>query len=146
MKGLAGRTASHDGRSKLAMKLLILGGTRFLGRAIVEAAMAKGNEITLFHRGQTNPDLFPEAEHILGDRDGDLNGLAGGRWDAVIDTCGYVPRIVEQSVRFLAPHVVRPALPSIYCARTSWSAACSACLGDGTGKPQNLATRRPPRS
>lgn len=87
------------------MKLLILGGTRFLGRAIVEAAMAKGNEITLFHRGQTNPDLFPEAEHILGDRDGDLDGLAGGRWDAVIDTCGYVPRIVEQSVRFLAPHV-----------------------------------------
>ncbi len=87
------------------MKLLILGGTRFLGRAIVEAALESGAQVTLFHRGQTNPDLFPNAEHILGDRDGGLDGLAGRKWNAVIDTCGYVPRIVEQSVRLLAPNV-----------------------------------------
>lgn len=87
------------------MILLILGGTRFLGRAIAEAALERGHKITLFHRGQSNPNLFPEAEHIIGDRDGDLNGLAGRQWDAVIDTSGYVPRIVEQSARLLAPNV-----------------------------------------
>ncbi len=87
------------------MKLLILGGTRFLGRAIVEAALEAGHNLTLFHRGQTNPDLFPDVEHIVGDRDGGLDGLAGRQWDAVIDTCGYVPRLVEQSARLLAPNV-----------------------------------------
>lgn len=87
------------------MNLLILGGTRFLGRAIAEAALERGDRITLFHRGQSNPDLFPDAEHIIGDRDGGLDGLAGRQWDAVIDTSGYVPRIVEQSARLLAPTV-----------------------------------------
>lgn len=84
------------------MKLLILGGTRFLGRALVEAALERGHEITLFNRGQSNPDLFPNVEKLRGDRDGNLTALEGRRWDAVIDTCGYVPRIVRQSAELLA--------------------------------------------
>ena len=76
------------------MKILIIGGTRFLGRHLVDAALARGHEVTLFNRGHTNPDLYPEIETIIGDRDGGLDALAGRKWDAVIDTCGYYPRIV----------------------------------------------------
>ncbi|HEX6385218.1 MAG TPA: SDR family oxidoreductase [Anaerolineae bacterium] len=84
------------------MKLLILGGTRFLGRALVEAAQSAGHEVTLFNRGQSNPDLFPGLEQLRGDRDGGLDALQGRRWDAVIDTCGYVPRVVRASAELLA--------------------------------------------
>jgi len=87
------------------MKILVLGGTRFLGRTLVEIALAKGYEITLFNRGKTNPDLFPEVEHLKGDREGDLNPLRGRKWDAVVDTCGYVPRIVKKSAEGLAGSV-----------------------------------------
>ena len=87
------------------MKLLILGGTRFVGRALVEAAQAKGHDITLFNRGQSNPDLYPEVEQLVGDRDGGLDALKGRRWDAVIDTCGYVPRLVKDSAELLAEAV-----------------------------------------
>lgn len=76
------------------MRVLILGGTEFLGRYLVEAALANGHEVTLFNRGQTNPDLFPDVERLRGDRDGNLDALRGRRWDAVIDPCGYVLRIV----------------------------------------------------
>lgn len=85
------------------MRLLVLGGTKFLGRAIAEAALARGHALTVFNRGQTNPGLFPEAEHLSGDRDGDLGALEGGHWDAVVDTCGYYPRIVRESAELLAP-------------------------------------------
>lgn len=84
------------------MNLLILGGTIFLGRHLVELALSRGHEVTLFNRGQHNADLFPEAEKLRGDRDGNLNALRNRRWDAVIDTCGYVPRIVRDSARLLA--------------------------------------------
>jgi 2'-hydroxyisoflavone reductase len=67
------------------VKLLVLGGTKFLGRAAVETGLAGGHEVTLFTRGRTNPDLFPEAEHVVGDLTGDLRPLAGGRWDAAVD-------------------------------------------------------------
>ncbi|MCB0116088.1 MAG: hypothetical protein KDD84_18440, partial [Caldilineaceae bacterium] len=87
------------------MNLLILGGTVFLGRHLVEAALARGHEITLFNRGQHNPDLFPGVEKLRGDRDNDLAALAGRRWDAVIDTCGYIPRAVRQSAQLLADAV-----------------------------------------
>ena len=87
------------------MNLLILGGTRFVGRALVAAAQAKGYTITLFNRGQSNPDLYPEVEHLRGDRDGGLAALKGRRWDAVIDTCGYVPRLVRDSAKLLAEAV-----------------------------------------
>lgn len=87
------------------MKLLIIGGTRFLGRAIVEAALADGHELTLFNRGQSNPDLFPTVETLIGDRDGGLDVLKGRTWDAVIDTCGYVPRLVRDAATLLADAV-----------------------------------------
>ncbi|EFH89539.1 NAD-dependent epimerase/dehydratase family protein [Ktedonobacter racemifer] len=87
------------------MKLLLLGGTAFLGRHIVESALARGHEVTIFHRGKTRPGLFPQVEEILGDREHDLHLLAGRKWDAVIDTCGYVPRIVRASAQALAGSV-----------------------------------------
>jgi 2'-hydroxyisoflavone reductase len=83
------------------MKLLILGGTVFLGRALVEAALAKGHEVTLFNRGKTNPELFTQVEKLAGDRKVDLSALQGRRWDAVIDTSGYVPRVVRMSAETL---------------------------------------------
>jgi 2'-hydroxyisoflavone reductase len=83
------------------VKLLVLGGTKFLGRAAVEAALARGDEVTLFNRGETNPELFPEIETLRGDRDGDLSALAGREWDAVIDPSGYVPRVVRASAELL---------------------------------------------
>lgn len=84
------------------MKLLIIGGTVFLGRHLVDAALARGHSITLFNRGQHNPELYPEVEKLRGDRDGGLNALHDRRWDAVIDTCGYVPRVVRASAELLA--------------------------------------------
>jgi 2'-hydroxyisoflavone reductase len=89
------------------VKLLVLGGTKFLGRHAVDAALAGGHEVTIFTRGQTNPELFPEAEHLHGDRDGDLGALAGRTWDGVVDTSGYVPRIVRQSAELLRDAVGR---------------------------------------
>lgn len=88
------------------MKILILGGTVFVGRHLVEAAQARGHEVTLFNRGRHNADLFPQVEKLRGDRDGgDLDALAGCSWDAVIDTCGYIPRVVRQSAKLLASSV-----------------------------------------
>ncbi len=83
------------------MNILLVGGTRFLGRHLVETALAHGHELTLFHRGKTNPGLFPQVETVFGDREGDLDRLSGRTWEAVIDTCGYVPRIVRTSAEVL---------------------------------------------
>lgn len=83
------------------MKILILGGTKFLGKHIVIEALNRGHEVTLFNRGKNNPGLFPEVETIIGDRDGNLEGLKGREWDAVIDTSGYIPRLVKDSVELL---------------------------------------------
>ena len=87
------------------MKLLILGGTRFLGRALVDEGLAAGHDITLFNRGQSNPDLYHGLEQIYGNRDGGLTALGSRQWDAVIDTCGYVPRLVRDSAEYLAGSV-----------------------------------------
>src|SRR5581483_2321757 len=89
------------------MKLLIIGGTGFLGRHLTESALARGHELTLFNRGEHNPQLFPQVEKLHGDRDGDLAILQGRRWDAVIDTCGYVRRVVRASAGALANAVER---------------------------------------
>jgi nucleoside-diphosphate-sugar epimerase len=78
------------------VQLLIVGGTGFLGRYLSEQALARGHALTLFNRGLTAPELFPGAEHLRGDRRaGDTEALAGRRFDAAIDTCGYLPREVE---------------------------------------------------
>lgn len=87
------------------MKILIIGGTRFLGRHLVDSALARGHEVTLFNRGKTNPELFLNIEMILGDREHDLGKLADREWDAVIDTSGYVPRIVRLSAQSLEESV-----------------------------------------
>jgi len=85
-----------------AVQLLILGGTKFLGRAVVEAALDRGHEVTLFNRGRTNPELFPDAERLRGDRDTDLSALSGRSWDAVVDTSAYVPQQARSSAEALA--------------------------------------------
>ncbi|HWB22034.1 MAG TPA: NAD-dependent epimerase/dehydratase family protein [Gaiellaceae bacterium] len=89
------------------MKLLVLGGTVFLGRHVVAEALAAGHDVTIFTRGQTNPGLFPDAERLIGDRDGNLDALHRQTWDGVIDTSGFVPRIVRQSGELLRDAVGR---------------------------------------
>ncbi|MCY1046573.1 NAD-dependent epimerase/dehydratase family protein [Corallococcus sp. bb12-1] len=91
------------------LSILILGGTRFLGPALVERAQERGHTLTLFNRGKSNPGLFPNVEKLQGDRDptkGEgLKALEGRKWDVVIDTSGYYPRIVKASADLLAPNV-----------------------------------------
>ncbi|MBA2311855.1 MAG: NAD-dependent epimerase/dehydratase family protein [Actinobacteria bacterium] len=99
------------------MRLLVLGGTQFVGYHIVGAALGRGHDVTTFTRGQTRPDAWPKAESLHGDRDGDLSALEGGSWDAVIDTCGYVPRVVRRSVELLSPavtHYIFISTESVY--------------------------------
>ena len=89
------------------MKILILGGTKFLGRHLVDAALVRDHEVTLFNRGKTNPDLFPNVETIIGDRGQDVEKLSGREWDAVIDVAGYLPRVVRLSAQGLHGRVGR---------------------------------------
>jgi 2'-hydroxyisoflavone reductase len=84
------------------MRILILGGTQFLGRHFVEAALTGGHEVTLFNRGKTNPTLFPEVEKLTGDRNGDLEALRKGSWDAAVDTSGFVSTQVVRTATLLA--------------------------------------------
>jgi 2'-hydroxyisoflavone reductase len=86
------------------MRILLIGGTRFLGRHLVNSARSRGHNVTLFNRGQSNPDLFLQVDKIRGDREKDLDQLSG-HWDAVIDTCGYFPRVVKMSVEALKDKV-----------------------------------------
>ena len=89
------------------MKLLVLGGTKFLGRAIVDAGLAAGHEVTLFNRGLTGAELFPQVERLHGDRTGDLSALDGRRWDAVVDVACYHPPVATRSVEALHDRVGR---------------------------------------
>ncbi len=98
-------SAALAGRDKL--RILVLGGTGFLGPAFVEAAREHGHTLTLFNRGKTAPDLFKGAEDVetlLGDRNGQLDSLKGRDWDVVVDNSGYVPRQIKLSAELLAPH------------------------------------------
>jgi 2'-hydroxyisoflavone reductase len=97
------------------MELLLLGGSRFLGRHLIEAALGRGHRVTAFNRRWTNPDLYPEIEKLRGDRDSGLGALAGRRWDAAIDTSGYVPRVVRASAAALAAgHYTLVSTLSVY--------------------------------
>ncbi|MFC1430300.1 NAD-dependent epimerase/dehydratase family protein [Streptacidiphilus sp. N1-3] len=90
------------------MRLLVLGGTSFVGRAIVDDALRQGAEVTLFGRGRTGTELFPGLPRLLGDRDtGDYVALQDGSWDAVVDVSGYVPRHVGQAMAALGDRVGR---------------------------------------
>ena len=99
------------------MNLLVLGGTIFLGRHVVAAALARGHRVTLLHRGRHGTTLFPDVERLVGDRDDDMGALAGRRFDGVIDCSGYTP---AQMTRFVAaigdgvPHVVFVSSISAY--------------------------------
>ena len=117
--GLAAATAIVPGvlRAERRLKILILGGTRFLGPHMAEYARARGHVLTFFNRGKTNPGVLPDVERIQGDRNGQLEGLAGRSWDAVIDNSGYVPRHVRSSAQKLhasVPHYVFISTVSVY--------------------------------
>jgi len=84
------------------MRLLVIGGTRFVGRHLVEAALAAGHDVTLVHRSATT--LFPSARHVLADRNEDLSALANGEWDATVDVCAYLPGQVRSLAAALGDH------------------------------------------
>ena len=114
------------------MKILLLGGPKFLGRHLIETILQRGHELTLFNRGQTNPELFPQVEKLLGNRDGDLEALQGKSWDAVIDTCGYLPRVVQASAELLknsASHYTFISSISVYANFRNAGMDESAALG-----------------
>jgi 2'-hydroxyisoflavone reductase len=92
-------------KAKKPLKILILGGTRFLGLHMTAYALARGHTLTFFNRGKTKTDRYPEIERILGDRNGQIDGLKDREWDAVLDNSGYVPRVVKASAELLAPKV-----------------------------------------
>jgi 2'-hydroxyisoflavone reductase len=87
------------------LRILILGGTQFIGVHFTQLALARGHTVTLFNRGRTNPQLFPQVEKLRGDRDGQLDALKGRSWDAVVDDSGYVPRHVRLTAELLGPAI-----------------------------------------
>src|SRR5688572_32886256 len=92
-------------RKPKPLRILILGGTRFIGLHMTALALARGHTLTFFNRGKTKTDRYPEVERIKGDRNGEIDGLKGREWDVVIDNSGYVPRHVKLSGELLAPSV-----------------------------------------
>jgi 2'-hydroxyisoflavone reductase len=136
-------------------KILILGGTSFVGPAIVERAVERGHTVTLFNRGKTNPHLFPALEKLRGNRfpelDQGLTALRHRRWDVVIDTCGYFPRVVRASAELLRGNVShyvfistiavyadykRIGIREDYPLRTNWDPA------DETDRSETYAARK----
>ncbi|HWU86195.1 MAG TPA: NAD-dependent epimerase/dehydratase family protein [Kofleriaceae bacterium] len=103
--GAAPDPAARPAAPPAKKTILILGGTGFLGPHVVDAALARGHTVTLFNRGKTRPELYPNVEKLQGDRDGKLEALRGRTWDAVVDTSAYVPRITKLSAELLAPSV-----------------------------------------
>ena len=97
---------AHEGPRR-QLRVLVLGGTQFVGIHVVNAALRRGHRVTLFNRGRTNPELFPQVEKLRGDRDGDLGALRGRGWDCAIDDSGLVPRQVESSTALLSGNVAQ---------------------------------------
>jgi 2'-hydroxyisoflavone reductase len=102
---LAQITPVWAARKPKPLRILILGGTRFIGLHMTALALERGHTITFFNRGKTKTDRYPKIERIKGDRNGEINGLKDREWDAVIDNSGYVPRHVKLSAELLAPRV-----------------------------------------
>ena len=117
-----GRAALSAGKRPKPLRILILGGTRFVGIHLTQIAIERGHTVTLFNRGQTNPELFPNVEKLRGDRDAQLDSLKGRQWDAVIDDSGYVPRHVRLSAVLLAPNIRRYLYISSISAYASFAA------------------------
>ncbi|MDX6696589.1 MAG: hypothetical protein QOF02_4192 [Blastocatellia bacterium] len=105
------------------MKILIIGGTVFLGRYLVEAALKRGHQVTLFNRGLHNPELYPEVERLIGNRLTNLDALKGRSWDAVIDTCGYTPGATGASARLLSGSVAHYTFISSVSVYANFAAA-----------------------
>lgn len=103
------------------MKLLVIGGTSFVGRAFVEEALEGDHEITLLHRGKTGADLFPELEHVLGDRATDLGKLGDRHWDAVYDSSGFLPRVVRASTEFFRDRATQYQFISTISVYEDWA-------------------------
>lgn len=122
---LAVLPAATLGAPDRKLKILFLGGTGFLGPHTVRYALDRGHEVTLFNRGRTNTDLFPELETIIGNRDPEidagLSGLVDREWDAVIDTSGYVPRITGASAGLLSDSVGQYLFVSTICQYDNWA-------------------------
>jgi len=87
------------------MKVLVLGGTGFIGPHEIRYALERGHEVTMFNRGRSNPELFPDVERLIGDRDAQLEALEGRQWDVVIDNSGFFPRHARLSAELLEPNV-----------------------------------------
>ena len=121
------------------MHLLVLGGTRFVGRAVTDQALAAGAEVTLFNRGQTAPELYPDLETVVGDRTVDLSALAGRRFDLVVDCAGYHPDVVTRSASELRDAVDRYAFVSSVSVYADQSVPPVASAGFSNG-----ATHAPP--
>ena len=111
------------------MKLLFLGGTGFVGRHMVAAALKHGHEVTLFNRNNTNTDLFPGAERLTGNRDGDLDALKNRTWDAAIDVNGYLPRLVSDTSKLLQGNIGHYVFISA-CNACDWDKAREAGYAD----------------
>ncbi len=105
--GAMSSTVSSAVAKPAVKRILVLGGSGFIGPHFVRAAQARGHHITLFNRGRTNKELFPEATKLVGDRDNGLKALATGEWDVVLDNSGYVPRHVKDSATLLKGRVGR---------------------------------------
>lgn len=127
--GLPGATLAADkhksSKSRLpkSMSLLVLGGTGFIGPHMVREALRRGHAVTLFNRGRTNNELFPDLETITGDRAGNLDGLKGRSWDAVVDNSGYMPQQVRASSRLLADNIEHYIFISSISAYASFASA-----------------------
>jgi 2'-hydroxyisoflavone reductase len=87
------------------LDILVLGGTGFIGPHEINYARSRGHRITMFNRGKTAPDMFPNVEALIGDRDDQLDALKGRDWDAVIDNSGFYPRHARLSAELLHGHV-----------------------------------------
>ncbi|HVF18143.1 MAG TPA: SDR family oxidoreductase [Steroidobacteraceae bacterium] len=87
------------------LRVLIFGGTGFIGPHFVETLRARGHKLTLFNRGKRNPTLFPDVETLIGDRNGQVDAIKGRDWDVVIDDSGYTPKQVKLTTDLLKGHV-----------------------------------------
>jgi len=120
------------------MRILMLGGTGFVGRAVVGDALSRGHEVTIFSRGHNGAALFPQVPRLVGDRDtDDYSALATGDWDAVVDSSAYVPRHVTTAMDALGDRVGRYVFVS--------SHAVYARQGVGPGSTEDAPRREPVR-
>ena len=104
------------------MKILIVGGTQFLGWHLATAALARQHEVTLFHRGRHSAAGPASVEEVFGDGNDDLDQLKNGRWDAVIDTCGYLPQTARAAAETLQNAVQQYVFISNFSAHADFSA------------------------